>query len=458
MTSIGNSPPRSATNGAASLRLCRGSGRAETADFLLLYESQQPPLYYWILAPVQALAGDASIARRLFGMRMVNLLLTSLVIPLGFAAARLVLASDGAAVAVTALVAAMPGFVMTGSRVGNDGLAAAIFTALLWAILSADRPHGWKWTLLPGILLAAGLLTKAYFLTTLPALAVIYAWRFWRSSGERARVALNATATFACAAAISGWWYWRNFALTGSWSGLQQPVALRDVSFSDLLRRAPRVDWYGALDSTFLSYIYFGNWSFLQVRSWMYHFFGYAVLLASLGLLLLAWRGRAAFASSPRQHLFVLASVFGFFCAGISYHVLVTFAVHGLSSSAGWYLYALVVAEALLAALGLMALCPAGRRPWVIPAGTASFVLLDLYATHFVLIPYYTGFISHRPNGALGSFHLSQLGDGGWRAMIGHLSEGTFPAPAVLVSWLAYLTATFALLFLGARAGRSRLT
>jgi hypothetical protein len=78
----------------------------------------------------------------------------------------------------------------------------------------------------------------------------------------------------------------------------------------------------------------------------------------------------------------------------------------------------------------------------VLPAGTALFVLLDLYTTHFLLLPYYTGLIAHRADGALAAFHLSQLGNGGFSVMMSRLM---LPAPAAVALWVGFLIATLAL-------------
>ena len=397
----------------------------------LNHEAQQPPLYYLLMLPAQWMAGDAPLRTRVLFMRLASLLLTSLTIPLAFAAARRALRGPVAA-AVAAGIAAMPVFVMTASRVGNDGLSAVIFAALIWLALW-DRPPG----LSLGTLLGAGLLTKAYFLTAIPALAVVYAWkRRWGA----------AAAAFLTAGVVSGWWYWRNHALTGSWSGLQQVVAQRDVSLWELAGRIWEVDWLRFFDVAFLSHIWIGNWSFLQVRGWMYRVFALVAVVAVAGLVVRFWRRKG-----DRPHMAVLATFCGFFWLGLCYHEL-TFSLLGLSSGAGWYVYAVVVAEALLVSLGLTAY---GERAWVLPAATGLFVLLDLYATHFLLWPYYTGLIAHRPDGALAAFHLSQLGGGGFLVMLGRLM---LPVTAAGVLWVLYLIATLALPALAARALRSKLS
>jgi hypothetical protein len=410
--------------------LPQGWAREEAAADVFLYEAQQPPLYYLILAPVQLAAGGASLPARVLLMRLVSLLLASLAIPIGFAAARVVLGSEGLAVAAMALVAAVPGFLMSAARIGNDGLSTAIFAALLWAVLSADRLRGWR-RMTPGLLLGAGLLTKAYFLTALPALGVIYIWRF-----RRRQTVLDAALTYATGGAIAGWWYWRNRSLTGAWSGLQQVSVLRDTGFADLLRQAAHVDWPRWFDTTFFTHIWFGNWSFLQVRGWIYHFFGWVALAAAVGLLIVILRNKGF----VRFNAVVPSLFVGFFLLGLAYHEL-TFSFQGVSSGAGWYLSAVVVPEALLAGLGLMAISPARCRKWVLPSLTACFVALDVYATNFLLIPYYTGFIAHRPNGTLESFHLSQLSSGGL-------------APIMVTLWAGFMIATLALPWIAARAAR----
>jgi hypothetical protein len=416
---------------------------------LLNHEAQQPPLYYLLLAPIQRAAGSASLPARVLLMRLATLLVTSLTILAGFAVARLVLSSEGMAVGVAALISAMPGFLMTAARVANDGLAAVIFAALMWVMVSAGGLHGMRRALLAGLLLGAGLLTKAYFLAAVPAVASIFAWRMCRSHGARARAVIEALAVFGVAGVLSSWWYIRNHALTGTWSGLQQVAARSDLSLWDLAVRIPSVHWRRFFDTAFSSHIWSGNWSFLQLRGWMYHFFAVVALVAAAGLLVSAWRGRDTRPRAP-----ILAGFYGFFWLGLCYHEL-TFSVLGLSSGAGWYLNAVVAAEATLATLGIAALSPAPWRRWVPFTGTALFAILDLYATHFLLMPYYSGLIAHRANGSLESFHPSQLGGGGFHTMMSRMG---LAAPITLVLWLCFLAATLALPLVAGLGARSKLS
>jgi hypothetical protein len=103
---------------------------------ILNHEAQQPPLYYLMLAPIQLAAGQASLPVRVLLMRLASLLVTSLTIPLAYIAARHALGSPRRAAAATAVIASMPGFLMSASRTGNDGISAVVFTALSHACCS----------------------------------------------------------------------------------------------------------------------------------------------------------------------------------------------------------------------------------------------------------------------------------------------------------------------------------
>src|SRR5205807_6859107 len=117
-----------------------------------------------------------------------------------------------------------------------------------------------------GVVLGLGLLTKAFFLTAVPAVAIVMGWAAWKRPALR-RWALGA---FGMTAAIAAWWYIRNIRLTGSLSGVIQDEALHQLPVAERLRRATEVHWLSAADSTFFSHIWFGGWSFLQVRAWIY--------------------------------------------------------------------------------------------------------------------------------------------------------------------------------------------
>ncbi|MGH9721484.1 MAG: hypothetical protein ACRD8O_14840, partial [Bryobacteraceae bacterium] len=293
------------------------------------------------------------------------------------------------------------------------------------------RPARAEWM---GAALGAGLLAKAYFVAAVPAVFLLFA---------QARQAARALQAFAVTALVAGWWYWRNRQATGVWSGVPDDAAAHHASLSRWIDGILQTRWAEALDSTLLSHLWFGNWSFLQVRSWMYHFFYLVIALAAAGLF---WRMRRG-----ARTLVPLVLFYGFFWAALAYSVLITYLARGVSATTGWYLYCLVIVEVILATAGLAALLPRSAHRAILPAGAFCFMALDLYATHFVLIPYYTGLIAHRPGGGVTAFHLDAGARLGWGELIRRLcvNKPDWVTPEALVAgWLLFLAATAAAFFI----------
>ncbi len=377
----------------------------------ILYEAQQPPLYYWLMAaPATALRG-ASLPVRVYTLRLASVLLSSLALWFGFAAARRVFGSDGMAGLVTALVVSMPGLLINVARVGNESLAIPLATLLFYLTLrTLEEPAQKRWYIAAGVVLGACLLTKVYFLAMLPALALVFALRrLWFGM-----------VTLLIGVGISLWWYVRIYMLTDTWTGQIQTVAARRFGLGERIAAVFRADWGHSFDSLLLSHIWMGGWSFLQVRSWMYHFFYVVFAVALIGLVLLAVRRKFA-------PLLPAAALLAFLVMGLTYHALIEFLLSGDTTSAGWYLFALVFPEAVLLAGGLAAF---GKR-WVPAALVACFVALELYATHFVLMPYSYGVTGFR-QGRLGNFHLAEAG------LLAERAAGLLPL------WIPYLAATVA--------------
>jgi hypothetical protein len=220
---------------------------------------------------------------------------------------------------------------------------------------------------------------------------------------------------------------------TGTLTGLSESVMLRDRGTWGVLGRAASLPWPTAADAILFSHLYFGGWSSLTVRSWMYHVFYALVLLAAIGLVR-RWRER------PVR---VLAAIYAAFWLGEFYNSLLEWASKGLPGSMGWYLYAVVGAEVVLCVAGLAALMPERFRGWVAPMGAVLFAMLDWYTVHAVAIPYYTGMIRHKPNGAPGMLHWADFQAVGWSGAFARLSEfQAMPQTALVGLWMAYLAAT----------------
>jgi 4-amino-4-deoxy-L-arabinose transferase-like glycosyltransferase len=382
------------------------------------YEAQQPPLYYWTMAPCLWLMRGCSLPAQVLALRWWSALLASLVAPLVFAIARELFADRRMALGSAAVVAVMPGFAWAVARVGNDSVAAPLYAALIWACLRLWRkPAAWVFCEV-GIFLGLGLLTKAYFLTALvPVAFVIFRARGKRLLGWRlCGVALPAL--------LAGWWYLRNLVTTGTLSGLGESVALEKSDPSAILRVAPSIPWWRAIDAILFSHIYCGGWSWLTVRSWMYHLFYVVLALAAIGL----WRWRR------HPGIRWLLALYLFFWLGELWHAALLFRSYGVPASMGWYLYGIVSAEAPLAVAGLATWI----RRWAAPALVGLFALLDIAAMHLLALPYNAGIIRHQADGALHMAHLTNIQIS---AIAEHLST-LVAEPLWTLLWVCYLIGT----------------
>lgn len=409
-----------------------------------IYEALQPPLYYWLCAVPYLIFRHAPLTDRVFLLRYLNVLVASLIVPLAFWAARRAMPA-AAALCASALISLLPELLIDVCRVANDPLAIVLYSWLLLIALDLVKPAaGLRPALWGGVALGCGLLTKAYLLAAIPALLALYAWLIWRGRQRRGPI-LQATATFGVAALIAGWWYIRNRITTGTWSGLSEAVMLRNGTWKDGWTAAWHLPWGRAADSILMSHIWFGGWSSLTVRSWMYHAVYLAAALGCVGVI------RQLRNRRQREVLCVLSAVYLAFWAAQAYNVLLLYRSKQAATSMGWYMYGVVVAEVLLLAVGLRALAPEKARGWVLPGAAFAAAALDLYTVNWVSIPYYTGMIAHRPSGPLAAFHPAVLERLGMGELMNRLSadKPVWLAPPVLLGlWITYGAATVVLVSL----------
>ncbi len=422
-----------------------GWAREDAAGSLTAYEALQPPLYYWIAAPVARAMSGADLGTQVLCLRWLGVAIASIVIPLAFLAARSVFRSDSLALGCAAVIAAMPEFAIDVARAGNECVAVVLFTLLTWLVVESVRGElHYSRALFIGVILGLGLLSKAYFLTAVPSAVLLPLFPFPRDRKSTYRVFSKMAVIASSSLAIAAWWYIRNIRTTGTVSGLSEAVLLRGESPASMLHRAAAIHWFKAIDAILFSHLWFGGWSSLTVRSWMYHLFYLLILLSAIGL----------FRQVRRPEIMALIALYLSFWIGQLYNVLLLFLTKGLAVSMGWYLYAVAAAEVALAIAGLRAISPPALRRRIPSLGVLLFVLLDLYTIHAVAIPYYTGVIAHRNNGALAALHLPDIARIGIPAILNRLSAyktGVLNEPVLAVLWAAYFVATVALIPIGLR-------
>lgn len=376
-----------------------GWGREPSLQRVLNYEAQQPPLYYLLSWPVLVLLSNASLETQILTLRFVAIVLASVVVPIAYLLVWRITRRTTEVFSILGLALLMPELYINLARVSNEAPAAVIYTALLYVLVCFfQEPPRLFFLSVSGVLVGLGLLTKAYFLTSVPALVFLILVALWRWPQHRMRLVLCSLMAAFFMVALASPWYLHVHQSTGSWSGLKEE-AIAPHSLLQTLGSVPKVNWLSALRSIIISHTWFGAWSFLKVGKRWYLAVGGLDLLAVGGIILFFWRtkyasGKPDSGISP-DSLIVMTCVYAFFYLGLAYDVLLMYMSIGASSSAGWYSYCLVAAEAMLLFMGIRTLLPASAFRFAIPLVISSYALLDLYGTHFLLIPYYTGLISH---------------------------------------------------------------
>jgi 4-amino-4-deoxy-L-arabinose transferase-like glycosyltransferase len=412
-----------------------------------LYEGKQPPLYYLMCVPLMKLVGGASLPARVLALRLFTLLLASLLVPLTFAIARRLFGETTPAMLASILVTSMPVLLMTASRIANDTLAIVLFSLLAWALLRSD-PWDRRGSILIGITVGAGLLTKAYFIGAVPAVVFAGTMAIWNAKpGRRLRITGFVAAAGVVALIMAAWWYARILGAAGPvWADVAPATKL---TAGELLGHAAQMPWWRAIKNAFDLHFYFAGWSFLSVRSWIYLVLRWVFLFLLLGGFVKLFRGR-----SDLGKLWLL---YGGFWTAMMYHAFVTFLREGIPSSTGSYLYAVVACQTALLWSGIEQWFPPRWRSRAMAALIGLFLLLEMYATHFVLIPYYSGMIRHRPDGTLLSFVPTQAFDLGLPEVLRRLSLNK-PEWLLISFWCAFLAASTGLFVMACRACRYKMT
>lgn len=271
------------------------------------------------MAPAHSALKWAALPSRVFAFRLINVFLASLLIPVVFKAARIFFLDEHLAISSCLLLIAMPELYIDSARVGNQTLAMLLYGALTLLCLSAlsGKPR----YLLIGTTLGLLLLTKAYTLAAIPptCFAVVASAR--RLQKRWSWVWLSSLC-FGCSAIVASWWYVRNLQLTGRIIWVDG-APIQHLGISQLFRDIANVNWLSASRALAGSYIWFGNWSFLSVRSWMYEVIESLMLVAIIGAAIQFVRSVRSKPDSIELRYFILILLlYGSFLAALGYHVL----------------------------------------------------------------------------------------------------------------------------------------
>lgn len=339
---------------------------------LLNYEAHQPPLAYMLLAVPERFLAHAPLLVRVAILRILAAVAGSLLLVSGAERLFLQLAvrDPYRTVALFCVVSCQMMWAAL-AHVGNDWLAVPIAVWALVAVnLLGSGPSG-RTAAVAAVVLAAGLLTKAYFLAFVPLLVGLCVFRRrWHE--------LAIACVILCG--VAGPWYARNLVRYGVLTGTQESRA--GVDLPAVLRAAPTLNWPAATWSSVRASLWTGNNTFLTFSASTLN------LMIGTGFVsLLLWA-----ASRHASSEWITCSYCVLFVLALGYAAIVSHIyTHGAANGpCPWY------AQVLLAPLLGLALLGASRWPLLGRFVTALLVLVSGYvlaATYAVkLIPLYGGY------------------------------------------------------------------
>lgn len=226
-----------------STRLAKGSNQN--------YEAQQAPLAYMALVPLDLVLTRAHLVDRIFWLRLVEGV-AGILLCYGAFRRLLLLFAIRRPFRHALLFCAFSSQLLWASvaHVGNDWLAIPL-TLWFLVLLAGNAP-----VIALALMLAAGLLTKAYFFSFVPVFAAFVIWRWMRGAAGRKEAAL----ALVLPVLLAGPWYARNELLYGSLSGTQETVA--GISIKKAITAIPHIHWWTSILSFFRNSLWTGNWSF----------------------------------------------------------------------------------------------------------------------------------------------------------------------------------------------------
>jgi hypothetical protein len=378
---------------------------------LLNYEAHHPPLAYLLLAIPERLLSGVSLPVRVAFLRIMAAIAGALLLLSGAERlfSELAIQEPYKTIALFCLLSCQMIWA-TLSHVGNDWLAVPI---AVWTLIALNRlgsgpsrPNA----ALAAVFLAAGLLTKVYFLAFVPVLIGLCALR--RRWQELAIVCV-----ILCG--LAGPWYARNLVRYGVLTGTQESRA--GIGLPAVLRAAPTLDWPAVILSSVRSSLWTGNNTFSTFSAITLN-----LMIGTSLIALLLWaassHARAEWITFSFCTLFVLALGY----ATVVSHIYTKGAANGPSP---WYAQVLAAPLLGLALLGVSRWPKLGRFVAALLVLLFGYVLAATYAVK--LIPLYGGYEERTTLAGVTTLYSHQL-----RVLSANLDTVTL-APAAIIFTLA---------------------
>jgi hypothetical protein len=254
------------------------------------------------------------------------------------------------------------------AHIANDWLAVPIAVWTLVALNLLDSDPSPRTAALAAAILAAGLLTKAYFLAFVPPLVGLCALRRrWRE--------LVIASVILCG--LAGPWYGQNLVRYGVLSGTQESRA--GIDLTAVLRVAPTLDWSAVIRTNLRSALWTGNNTFSSFSANTLNLM-IGIIFVALLLWVVTSRGRPEWITLSFCALFTLALGY----QTVVTHIYTHDAANGPST---WYTQILSAPLLGLALLGASRWPIIGRFVAALLVLIFGYVLAATYAWKLIPLP-----------------------------------------------------------------------
>lgn len=316
--------------------------RTTTTQRLDIWQGQHPPIPYAVLGLAYIVGYSQDFYVRFLLVRLFGVLIVWLGAALVWKALQLTIKESGARLIGFAALVLHPMFFVHFGRVTNESVTFFLFAAcwlMMMRIIQQPR-ISWKWAMAFGLTYGAGILSKVFFLSALPAVIVLFALDFWQK-----RAAIDWKNAFwsyliiaACIALPAAPWYYYQhvgFVTPGVGFSLQE-----SLTFPLLIHKILYMPWLAYGVEIVKNFIGFFGWSFLHPGHWYYIVHSLFFIAVLFGLVTLR---------KTEVRIMVYASLFPLcMLLGMSYYNL---RFNYLSITGGWYFFSLTPMLALLVSL-----------------------------------------------------------------------------------------------------------
>jgi hypothetical protein len=341
------------------------------------YEAHHPPLAYIVLALLDWPMSKAPITVRVLVLRLFAALSSTLLLFVGATAlCRTLRMSERLTNAALFTIFCSEMLYATIAHVANDWLAVGLSALFLASLASFVTRPDQRSALTTALWLAAGLLTKAYFLAFALLAFVATAILVWRRS-TRVKTALTGGILVLV---LAGPWYIRNLVLYKNVSGTHEEFD--GIGMKQALAAAPRINWVATTGYLARGSLWTGNNSFTSFSRRTLN-----IVLVLLFLGLTAWAINRQFVQPAERITFAAIALFS---VAVAYASCASFA-HTNGEVAGaspWYTQVLLLPVIALAYLGMsrwkgfgliLSVCAVMLWTWVLIA-TWTVKLFPMYS------------------------------------------------------------------------------